>query len=298
MKKLIISALTLLIVSCNNQQKPAPKGNMTPELSAIIDRASSFEKATATETPLTDSLAEHFPETLMFIGRMQGGDVLFFNTLPTTFTLYQERRDIFDHLSYVNITLFEKEKYTLGMLPKHSFEKDDSDIIEMLKAQGMNFSQSKDLITIRFKKKNQGLNVSALDSIDGKKLENAPCVIRTLNRTGKDGALCEYVFQGKVHWIDSAGKRALGSVSRTSRGGPVFPMQGDGLLVMRIPDDMWDKIPGMSGGSAVATIDGKEYLIGTNTERAKMLTSDSNGDVSPITMLVIQPVTKADLVAE
>ncbi len=290
MKKviLVLVATTFAFFGCVS--------NNTQKTDDLISKLRSFEIARTTENYMTDSLANLFPETLMFLGHTENkvGYMLLMNTLPTTYSFYKSKPDMFKYFSWVNITLVKNEDRTLGLLPRHAFV-DDVEITDVMKTYGMNFAEKKDLICINFKKIDQALSVLPLDELKGEKINGSECTIRALNCTGVNGELCQYVITGKVYWIGNEGKKELSKDARTSKGEPIFEIPGDGMYVIRVEDSLWKKIPGMSGGSAVVTLGGKDFLLGLNTERFGLMTISDTKDTTMLAMLAIQPITTADI---
>lgn len=267
----------------------------------LISKVSQFEIAKTTESYMTDSLAHRFPETLMFLGRTdnKGGYMLLMNSLPNTYDMYKEYKakmntDMSKYFSWVNITLIDNGNNTLGLLPRHAFV-DDSELTGVMTSYGMNFSEKKDLICINLKKSDQSLPVLPLDELNGEKINGSPCTVRTLNCTGDNGEICQYVIQGKVYWINPSDKAELSNFGRTSNGGPIYEIPGKGMYVIRVEDKLWKKIPGMSGGSAVVSIDGKDYLLGLNTERIGLMSISPTKDTTMFVMLAVQPITTSDI---
>lgn len=172
MKKaiLMLVATTLAFIGCvsNNTHK-----NSTTTVD-LISKLNSFEIAKTTESYMTDSLAQLFPETLMFLGHTENkvGYMLLMNTLPTTYSIYQSKPDMSKYFSWVNITLVKNEGHTLGLLPRHAFV-NDGEITDAMKQYGMNFAEKKDLICINLKKIDQALSVLPADELNGEKINGS-----------------------------------------------------------------------------------------------------------------------------
>ncbi len=302
MKKIIVTLLVIAafagISSCNNTAKQSQATTDT-QMEDIFSQLNKFEKATTTETYLNDSLAQKFPGTLLFFGQTKNkkGNVIIVNSLPATFSsmtdLTKALRELTGGVHMVNVTLLEDGDHFLALLPKHSFE-NDLDLSPALEEYGMKFDQINDLISIRFKKKGSALNVAVLDELDSSKIDGKPCTVRTLNTTGRNGELCQYVTHGVIHWIKPEVKKRLDQIAKSSNGGRVHMLAGNGEYAVRVEDSLWNKILGMSGGSVVVNIDGKDVLLGMNTARMRYVLAKGT-DTSMITMLGFQPIVSADL---
>lgn len=257
-----------------------------------LNRISSFRQATFSKNVVTEESSVEFPGTFIFGASTEGLSITLLPSLPGLCKNYDT---ILTRMQHGNVVMLETRGETYGVMPKHIFG-DDLDVALMLKEAGFNVSSKGDIVTVPISgdKIKGRLKLSLLDNLPLENLENSSCVVRTLNCYKGDPNLYQYRIEGTLHYINNTEKEFLLQYARDSQGKKVSQTATDGLFVIRVPDQLFNEIPGMSGGSVVVNIKGKEYFLGMNTLRI-MFGAVSGKDTLRSTMIGIQPVLSRDI---
>lgn len=291
MKKVILIAfLSLNFVSCqlsNPEQKKEPLALD----STIIAKINSFEKAEISKQKVNEISASEFPGTLVFVFQKENKSLIVLNSLPNLYKGYDA--EIYSKMQHGNMSIIESDEGIFGLIPKHVFVGLNEDLVLSLKAKGLKPNPNEDIITFTLPKKIQKtLTCKLFDNLEPERLEATPCILKTLNCF--DSSIYQYKIKGVLHYLSPEEQELIFKNALNSLGQKAEAVNTKGLYVVSVPNDIFDEILGMSGGSCTVNIDGEDYFLGINTNR--LVTLSTNGkDTIMNTLMVIQPVLSSDL---
>lgn len=249
-------------------------------------------EANIQEVPLNEELATTFPQSLIFIGKMsETSYITVLNSLPTTQAVYDS---VFAKMMHANMTLLEYDNKVFGLIPKHAFRA-DFELLEILSGLGFKAKQKNDLVTIILDKNQKCLTAKPLEEVDSL-LQGVDGTVQTLNCFIDDQFIHQYTISGKVFYIPADQMKQMTKGAKQTNGQLSESEFSRGAYVVKIPESLWEKIPGMSGGSLTANINGKEKFLGLQTNRMIMGGIEPNGDTTKFFLLGFQPVLEEDFV--
>lgn len=260
-----------------------------------LQKVMTFEKATYTKSIVSEKTAYNYPGTFIFIliDEKEEQGIILLSSLPKLSSFYDTT---LAYMKHGNVSLVEVKGQVYGIMPKHVFE-EKIDIEEMLRQRKFSVSSSGDIVIFKASRKQKPLVVDLLDKLDPEKLDGAPCTINTLNCYKKDFNLYQYQIKGTLHYLTQQEQDYLFKNAWNSYGERVSGPNTEGMYLVRVPDLLFNEIPGMSGGSVVVNIEGKDYFLGLNTQRMRMI-SLVGEDTNYITLIGIQPVLTSDILKE
>lgn len=238
--------------------------------SELLQAIVGMEKANVEKVVVNDSIAKTLNQTIVFEIRDDiGGIRAPISPISSMLNAFHQYYEVLTNFNHFNLYLLLKDTILLGATVRHGLS---SLTIDALMRSGFKIDTTLDLMTINLQVKGS-LSQNLVTPTDSVYMKTSFGTSTALNSfPGKD-SLFLYLIKGNLLYLEHENFPILEKLIGEKTGG-IFPQ---GLYLMRVPPELVDQFPGMSGSPL---LDGSNKNIGALIARVVLPFASSEGVLS------------------